>query len=102
MDCCPKCQSKRVHASRTRSRFERMRRAFTGKSPFRCSDCGWRGWAFDFTGAAASIAPPVDTSEGEPDLAQIDAAIREAASPDETHQPGRRAESDPPDKCVLQ
>ena len=44
---CPKCESARVHRSRTRSAWERWRREITGKSPFRCQRCGWRGWKAD-------------------------------------------------------
>jgi hypothetical protein len=82
MESCPKCQSMRVHVSRTRSRFERIRRSITGKSPFRCSECGWRGWAFDFS-SAQSRTEGVDVATAEPNLAALDAAIeRNAASDD--------------------
>jgi hypothetical protein len=44
---CPKCRSKDVHRSRTKSRWESWRKAIMGKRPFRCRACGWRGWAHD-------------------------------------------------------
>ncbi len=75
METCPKCRSKRVHRSRTRGRFERLRRQLTGKAPFRCSDCGWRGWAFDFGDSSrpseghAPVGP-------EPDLSVIDEKLQ--------------------------
>src|ERR1041384_5068805 len=42
---CPKCSADSVHRSRTRSRWERWRKEITGKRPYRCTVCGWRGWA---------------------------------------------------------
>jgi len=40
---CPRCNGA-VHHSRTRSWLERLRRSITGRVPFRCPACGWRGW----------------------------------------------------------
>ena len=40
---CPTCHSS-THRSRSRSWVERVRRQVTGRAPFRCSACGWRGW----------------------------------------------------------
>ncbi len=45
MQPCPRCKSDKVHLSRTRSKWEAWRKEITGKRPFRCRDCGWRGWA---------------------------------------------------------
>ena len=47
MDHCPKCKSEKIHFSRSKSRFEIWRKRITGKRPYRCFDCGWRGWAPD-------------------------------------------------------
>ena len=44
MHNCPECDSDAVHRSRVQSRWEAWRREFTGKRPFRCHACGWRGW----------------------------------------------------------
>lgn len=44
---CPQCKSESAHRSRSRSRWERWRKEITGKRPYRCPDCGWRGWAPD-------------------------------------------------------
>lgn len=44
---CPKCGSTKVYRSKTRSAFERWRREITGKAPFRCHRCAWRGWRAD-------------------------------------------------------
>jgi hypothetical protein len=41
---CPKCNSKDLRLSHTRSRWERFRRDITGKRPYRCRACQWRGW----------------------------------------------------------
>ena len=41
---CPACGSDSVHRSRTRSRWERLRRQITLKAPFRCHACGTRFW----------------------------------------------------------
>jgi len=44
---CPRCKSDRIHFSRTRSKWEGWRKEITGKRPYRCPDCLWRGWAPD-------------------------------------------------------
>lgn len=41
---CPKCNSEDVRRSRTRSRWERWRKEITGRRPYRCRRCEWRGW----------------------------------------------------------
>ena len=47
MKQCPKCDSPQIHRSRSRTRWESWRREITGKRPFRCPACGWRGWGAD-------------------------------------------------------
>jgi hypothetical protein len=37
-----------VHHSRPRGWIERARRSLTGKVPFRCRACNWRGWRDEF------------------------------------------------------
>lgn len=60
MPACRKCNSARLHRSRSRSQWERWRKQITGKVVFRCRDCGWRGWALDSaTAIAAGVAPPI-------------------------------------------
>jgi predicted RNA-binding Zn-ribbon protein involved in translation (DUF1610 family) len=71
MDICPKCHSQRVHRSRIRSAIERARRALTGKAPFRCPACGWRGWAFDF-GSTGGQLTGKEFAAPAPDLEAID------------------------------
>jgi hypothetical protein len=36
-----------LYRSRLRSWFERLRRRVSGRAPFRCRACGWRGWRTD-------------------------------------------------------
>jgi hypothetical protein len=47
MEHCPKCKSVEIHRSRAKTRFEEWRKYVTGKRPYRCHACGWRGWAPD-------------------------------------------------------
>ncbi len=47
MQQCPKCKSEDVHRSRAKSRWEQWRKEITGKRPYRCQACGWRGWGPD-------------------------------------------------------
>jgi hypothetical protein len=45
MQKCPKCNSDNVHRSRTKTKWENWRKEITGKRPYRCHGCNWRGWA---------------------------------------------------------
>ena len=45
---CPQCKSEAIHRSRTRSRWEAWLKGITGKRPYRCHVCGWRGWGADY------------------------------------------------------
>jgi hypothetical protein len=47
MHRCPKCKGGDIHRSRAKSTWEGWRKKLTGKRPFRCMACGWRGWAVD-------------------------------------------------------
>ena len=82
MDTCPVCGSQRVFRSRTRTRFERLRRELTSKRPYRCHACNWRGWAPDamLVTSPHAIVPEAADDVTEPpapppDLAAIDAAL---------------------------
>jgi hypothetical protein len=44
MPHCPNCKSKSVRRSRSRSQWERWRKAITHKLLYRCRNCNWRGW----------------------------------------------------------
>ncbi|MBI2223223.1 MAG: hypothetical protein HYU53_18695 [Acidobacteria bacterium] len=60
MERCPACGSSRVYPSRRRSAGERLRHLLTGKQPYRCHQCEWRGWA-------AVTLRPRDRDETLPD-----------------------------------
>ena len=47
MERCPKCDSRDIHRSRAKSKWENWRKSITGKRPFRCRACKWRGWGVD-------------------------------------------------------
>jgi hypothetical protein len=51
---CPKCQSTNLRRSPTRNRWERWRKEITGRRPYRCRACQWRGW---LAAALADIDP---------------------------------------------
>ncbi|MBF0395637.1 MAG: hypothetical protein HQK78_02605 [Desulfobacterales bacterium] len=42
MPICPKCESKRIKRSHTRTFKEKFLKNFNRRN-FRCLDCGWRG-----------------------------------------------------------
>lgn len=44
---CPNCGSESIHPSRTRTGWEKFRRRLTGRRPYRCHTCEWRGWGSD-------------------------------------------------------
>jgi len=73
MRACPKCQSTDIHFSRARSNWEHWRKRLTGKRPFRCRACKWRGWGVDhgpsfseaeIERAARAIAPEPPNLKG--------------------------------------
>jgi len=82
MNTCPSCGSPRVFRSKTRTAFERFRRQFTMKRPYRCHACNWRGWAPDGLRAVAP-AEVIDAPAVPPDLAAIDSALEGNAKADE-------------------
>ena len=47
MQLCPKCGSDNIHRSRARAKWEEWRQRVTGKRPYRCRKCNWRGWGVD-------------------------------------------------------
>jgi hypothetical protein len=62
-----------MHRSHARSVFERARKALSVKRPFRCDDCGWRGWLIplEFGGSLEPAAAP--------DLAYLDSTLKAAS-----------------------
>jgi predicted RNA-binding Zn-ribbon protein involved in translation (DUF1610 family) len=82
MQVCPSCGSGRVYRSRTRGVVERFRRQFTMKRPYRCRECGWRGWAMD-TEPKVTPEPARESDAPPPDLDAVDSsleALRKAAA----------------------
>lgn len=63
MPHCPKCNSEGARRSRTRGRWERWRKEITGRRPYRCHRCNWRGWLVI-------------------DLTEIDRATRRSSAPE--------------------
>jgi predicted RNA-binding Zn-ribbon protein involved in translation (DUF1610 family) len=90
MDTCPACGSPRVFRSRTRTKFERLRRELTSKRPYRCHTCNWRGWGPDdlLIAAAGDVA---DAPASPPDLHAIDSALSGAGRNAQKHPPTARA-----------
>jgi len=66
---CPVCRSPRVHRSRHRTLFERLRQHFTDKLPVRCHHCGWRAWVEGWNPTAVlppkplPVIPPISARE---------------------------------------
>ena len=78
---CPHCAG-RLHRSRARSLRERVRKSITSHRPFRCDDCGWRGWLtpLDFS----DFGRQVDSTPA-PDLSSLDDL------PDQFAEPSRQS-----------
>ena len=47
MDRCINCGSHMIYPSKTRSKWEKLRKQYTSKRPFRCHCCEWRGWGIE-------------------------------------------------------
>lgn len=41
---CPKCGEYSFHKSHTRNSYERFIKKVFRRRPYRCHDCGYRGW----------------------------------------------------------
>jgi hypothetical protein len=85
MHRCPRCDSHKVQCSRTRFRWEVWRRQVTGKRPYRCANCGWRGWGPD---AGPSFSPDQIeassrvTAPDPPDFKEVSLAREKSQPPD--------------------
>ena len=77
MTVCPACGSTRVFRSRTRNVFERFRRQFSMKRPFRCHACNWRGWGTE-TEQVVSAEDLGDGNAAAPNLHAIDVSLEES------------------------
>jgi hypothetical protein len=47
MERCVNCGSQMIYPSKTRTRWEKLRKQVTAKRPFRCHCCEWRGWGIE-------------------------------------------------------
>ena len=74
---CPSCISPRVHRSRSRSVFERVRRGMAAERLFRCDTCGWRGWLMPLVNIEGE---PADLVEA-PDLGSLDKTVWSLPAP---------------------
>ena len=56
---CPSCKGWRVHRSKARNIYERVRKSRTDRRLYRCEECGWRGWLIPLEfGARTRIDAP--------------------------------------------
>jgi len=44
MNPCPKCGVYSFHKSHTKNYYEKSRKRLLRQQPYRCHDCGYRGW----------------------------------------------------------
>jgi hypothetical protein len=76
---CPVCQMV-LQRSRSRSPFEKLRKRFTMKRPYRCPNCGWRKWV-----SPSGVASHPDywvVRRDDPDLHPLDESFAHAADED--------------------
>src|SRR5512140_2992114 len=41
---CPKCKKYSLQRSKVHNRYEDFRKRYSSARPYRCQECGWRGW----------------------------------------------------------
>jgi hypothetical protein len=70
---CGACASPSLHRSHASGALEQVRRHFTAKRPYRCYQCGWRGW-IEVVESPIAVAPTINHP---PDLGAIDVAFSE-------------------------
>jgi hypothetical protein len=73
---CPSCGDVDVHHSRPRSPLERFRRRLTGRVPFRCHHCAWRGWRREVEPGLADAERPIERELTESELERLDPGAR--------------------------
>ena len=74
IQACPACGHLAVHHSRFRGWTERLRFNLTGRVPFRCHQCDWRGWREDASPAAGDASREVHKQLTEDELDELDPA----------------------------
>lgn len=67
---CPGCGGRDIHRSNVRTMYERAKKAYSMRRPFRCHGCGWRGWMMPSQPFEAITLVP-----GKPDLAGLDRMV---------------------------
>jgi len=77
---CPRCGGA-ANRSRTRSWFERVRRSVTGRVPYRCRQCNWRGWLDHVSDASPTTTGAVRRELTDAELEELEP---EAFKGDET------------------
>jgi hypothetical protein len=79
---CPKCGSPRIHRSRSRNAWERLRKSFTNRRLHRCHACEWRGWG-PVSSVSTAATGPSDHIRQTPNLQAIDVAVEQTTKRDE-------------------
>jgi FlaA1/EpsC-like NDP-sugar epimerase len=74
---CPRCQSHRLHRSRSRTLAERVRRSLTNRRLYRCDDCNWRGWLVPLE--FGDVSTPAQVAS--PDMTVLDSALHDLGMP---------------------
>lgn len=64
-----------MHRSGSRSLYDHIKKKFTMARPFRCLDCGWRGWRLPLQSVSA-LEPPDECV----DLTAIDQVLERRPS----------------------
>jgi UDP-GlcNAc:undecaprenyl-phosphate GlcNAc-1-phosphate transferase len=62
--CCPSCTGHSLYRSHVRTLSERVRKRLTDKRPFRCQNCGWRGWTQDLDVTLQTLTKPAIAASG--------------------------------------
>lgn len=58
LEGCPCCGGYPVSPSPARGFIARVRQLVTGRQPFQCEQCGWRGWAHESWDRRQRDLPP--------------------------------------------
>ena len=64
---CPKCGQPKLRRSHSTSKYEEIKKKYSFRRPFRCLQCGWRGWV-DETHLHYAVIPETKV-KGEEEVA---------------------------------
>jgi hypothetical protein len=81
-NACPRCRAMGIQRSHSRSWIEGWRKARSQKRPYRCRECGWRGWLLPQERLQGPEPGVLETLS--PDLSAIDASVIASAADDRT------------------